>query len=323
MGVDKGLIFDIGKSELGYEGFSYAQGPKVLKFDDFTRVYFATRPLPIDGQYLSKIHFADFSPTMDRLLNVSASSVVSPANLGSFDEHGIFPLEVVQWGGHIWGFSGGWTRRVSVSIDMAIGRLVSRDGGTSFVRDGDGPVLASSAREPFLIGDPCVVDSNGLLHMFYIFGTRWTKSQDGTPERTYLIGQRFSRDGLEWKNSTGGGSAIIPRISEWEAQAMPSVVKVRDKWFMFFSFRDTFGFREHGENAYRLGLAVSNDLLEWRRLDVDFEHLRSNWNSEMMCYPNVHVHDGHLYILYNGNKFGRSGFGLAILHEDFVMAVAE
>jgi hypothetical protein len=33
----------------------------------------------------------------------------------------------------------------------------------------------------------------------------------------------------------------------------------------------------------------------------------------MMCYPNVFQLENQIYMLYNGNTFGKTGFGLAIL----------
>ena len=33
----------------------------------------------------------------------------------------------------------------------------------------------------------------------------------------------------------------------------------------------------------------------------------------MMCYPNVFECDDDIYMLYNGNEFGKYGFGLAKL----------
>ena len=37
------------------------------------------------------------------------------------------------------------------------------------------------------------------------------------------------------------------------------------------------------------------------------------WDSEMICYPFVFDHKGKRYMLYNGNDYGKKGFGLAIL----------
>jgi putative glycosyltransferase len=38
------------------------------------------------------------------------------------------------------------------------------------------------------------------------------------------------------------------------------------------------------------------------------------WDSEMIEYPFVFDHAGERYMLYNGNGYGKSGFGLAILN---------
>jgi hypothetical protein len=40
------------------------------------------------------------------------------------------------------------------------------------------------------------------------------------------------------------------------------------------------------------------------------------WDSTMTCYPFVLQFDGRTVMLYNGNGFGRSGFGYAGLKED-------
>jgi len=36
----------------------------------------------------------------------------------------------------------------------------------------------------------------------------------------------------------------------------------------------------------------------------------------MICYPFVFCHKGKKYMLYNGNDYGRAGFGLATLEQD-------
>jgi hypothetical protein len=35
----------------------------------------------------------------------------------------------------------------------------------------------------------------------------------------------------------------------------------------------------------------------------------------MQCYPHTFQSDGKVYMLYNGNEFGRFGFGLAVLDD--------
>jgi hypothetical protein len=36
----------------------------------------------------------------------------------------------------------------------------------------------------------------------------------------------------------------------------------------------------------------------------------------MICYPFVFEHKGKIYMLYNGNDYGKEGFGLAVLEDN-------
>ena len=66
---------------------------------------------------------------------------------------------------------------------------------------------------------------------------------------------------------------------------------------------------------YRLGYAWSPDGHNWIRRDhlVSFTGLWEEWESEARTYPCVFEHSGRVYMLYNGNGYGREGFGIAIL----------
>ena len=39
------------------------------------------------------------------------------------------------------------------------------------------------------------------------------------------------------------------------------------------------------------------------------------WDCDMTAYPAVYEQAGRLYLLYNGNGFGQSGFGYAVCKE--------
>jgi hypothetical protein len=67
--------------------------------------------------------------------------------------------------------------------------------------------------------------------------------------------------------------------------------------------------------AYRIGYAESADGLQWERRDGEagLDVSASGWDSEMVGYPCVFDHRGRRYMLYNGNGFGETGIGLAIL----------
>ena len=71
-------------------------------------------------------------------------------------------------------------------------------------------------------------------------------------------------------------------------------------------------------SAYRIGYAESNDGLEWERKDEEagIDVSQDGWDSEMIEYPCVFQHGGSWYMLYNGNGYGASGIGLAVLDAD-------
>jgi len=311
-----GKIFDPKDHVLPGNCTSFAQSPQALVFDDFVRIYFSTRSIDADnGKYRSHIAFVDMEKNFRRILGVSLHPPISLGDLGCFDEHGIFPMNVVRRGDAIYAYTCGWDRRVSVSVDTAIGLAISRDGGLTFQRVGPGPVLAASLHEPCLVGDGFVKIIGDTFHMWYIFGTGWKRfSEDAPPDRTYKIGHATSSDGIAWVKEEA--RQIIPdRLGADESQALPTVVEIAGAYHMFFCYRHSFDFRTNRVRGYRIGHAYSFDLSNWERDDENpfLDVTPGEWDSDMLCYPNVFECDEEVYLLYNGNEFGRHGFGLAVL----------
>ena len=311
-----GQIFDPSRFELHNRCKEFAQSPQALRFDTFTRVYFSSRERdPRNGKYLSHVCFADFTSDFREIIGVRDRTVIELGQLGCFDEHGIFPMNVLRHGAKIYGYTCGWSRRTSVSVETSIGLAESRDEGLTFRRIGDGPILTSSLHEPFLVGDAFVLFDDREFHMWYIFGTAWRRPrEDAAPERTYKIGHATSRDGLEWQKEEAR-QIIADRLGPEESQALPTVARIRDRYHMVFCYRESTDFRANKQRAYRLGHAWSGDLSEWTRDDagVGIDVSATGWDSDMLCYPHLFQRDGFTYLLYNGNEFGRRGFGLAVL----------
>jgi len=311
-----GKIFDPTDHHLPDGCTHFAQSPQALVFDDYVRIYFSTREHdPIKNKYLSRVAYVDMRKDLSAILRVSDKTVIDLGTLGCFDEHGIFPMNVLRHEGRIYGYTCGWNRRVSVSVDTAIGLAISDDDGLSFHRVGPGPVLGPSLREPFLVGDPFVKHHNGVFHMWYIFGTKWHRFVPGhPPDRVYKIGYATSRDGLEW-DGADGRQLIADRLHIDECQALPTVLQINGIWHMLFCYREPSDFRSNSARGYRIGHAWSADGLNWRRDDqsAGIDLTPGEWDSDMMCYPHLFECDGNVYLLYNGNAFGRYGFGAAIL----------
>ena len=312
-----GKIFDPTDHSLPNACVEFAQSPQALVFDDFVRIYFSTRQKDATGKYLSHVAFVEMDTAFTRVLRVSDAPVVELGRLGCFDEHGIFPMNVVRVGDQVYGYTTGWNRRVSVSADASIGLAISDDGGLTFTKTGDGPVLTSSLHEPFLVGDGFVARYGSTFHMWYIHGTKWTAGdREHEPERVYKIAHATSDDGRSWTKE--GRHLIADKLNADECQALPSVIEVGGLHHMFFCYRQAIDFRHNPRNAYRIGYATSTDLQHWIRDDErgGITVSEDGWDTEMQCYPHVFRCNGEVYLLYNGNQFGRFGFGLAVLEDD-------
>jgi len=310
-----GQIFEFDKSPFKDIFISHSQSPQAVVFDDFVRIYFSTRKSDKNGKFISHIQFVDMSKDFETILKTSEHEVIPMGDLGCFDEHGIFPINPIQVGEKIYAYTSGWTRRKAVSVDTGIGLAISEDNGFTFKKYGDGPILTASLFEPFLVVDGFVKIFNDIFHMWYIYGTDWKVFEEGhEADRTYVIGHATSFDGINW---TKEGRQIVESSQNTECQALPTVIKIKNRYHMYFCFRNSYDFRKNSKNAYRLGYAYSDDLINWTRDDskAGIDVSESGWDSEMMCYPNIFEIDNEIYLLYNGNEFGKYGFGVAKLEE--------
>jgi hypothetical protein len=96
------------------------------------------------------------------------------------------------------------------------------------------------------------------------------------------------------------------------------VIKENGKYRMWYCYRGSVDYRSDRENSYRIGYAESPDGINWERKDAEVGIDRSDegWDAIMMEYPYVYEHRGRKYMLYNGDGFGETGFGYAVLEED-------
>lgn len=310
----QGLVFGP-SGEFGWM-HSHAQVPTALPKNDRIRVYFATRP----ERGFSLTTFVDLDrEDPRRVLYLHDRPILDPGRPGTFDEHGIMPSAVLEHEGEIRLYYSGWSRCVGVPYTNSTGLAVSRDGGTTFERTSEGPVLARNWIDPFSATSPAVLQDGDLWHMFYCSGTGWIEVE-GKLEHVYDIKHAISDDGIFWQPLP---EPAISQAQPDEALTRPTLTQTRDGWHMWFCYRGSRDFRD-GADAYRIGYASSPDLHRWKRSDAprQLQPTGNGWDAAMTAYPDVIPVDGRLLMFYNGNGFGADGFGLAILpcpHDDFVL----
>ena len=195
----------------------------------------------------------------------------------------------------------GWNLGVTVPWRNSIGLAISRDGGKTFVKHSRAPLLDRNEQDPFSISYPWVMqESPADWKMWYGSNLRWGREQT---DMAHLLKYADSSDGLSWRRE---GRIAIPFKSPDEyAMSKPCVIRDADRYRMWYSYRG---------KAYRIGYAESSDGITWERMDneVGITASESGWDSETVEYPDVFDSGGTRFMLYNGNRYGQTGFGLAV-----------
>lgn len=273
---------------------------------DVLRVYFAPR----DEQGRSRGAFVDVDPADPaRIRRLHEEPALDLGRLGTFDDSGVMPTCVVDADGEKYLYYVGWNQGVTVPYRNAVGVAVSTDGGVTFSRVHEGPVVDRSRDEPFFTASPFVLRESGTWRMWYASSTGWLVV-DGCPEPLYVIKYAESDDGLNWRRENI--TCIEPKHPE-EANARPWVVATSSGYQMWFCYRQSRGYRTDPATSYRIGYAESSDGVSWQRLDEEagIDVSPEGWDSVMLTYPSVYEHEGVRRLLYNGNGFGETGIGYA------------
>lgn len=297
---------------------SHSQCTSALVFDNFVRIYFSSRyDKDKDGQATSVTAFLDVERNnLKKIIRVSENPVLPLGELGHFDENAIYPTSVIRHNGKVLLYYAGWSRCKSVPFNTSIGLAISDDDGETFARYGNGPILSAGPYEPFVLSGPKIRKFDGKFYLYYLAGCRWIENEGGSPEIIYKNRMAVSDDGINWKREDR--NIISDIYDENECQAGPDVFKYKDKYHMYFVYRQGLNFRSEENRGYKIGYATSKDKYNWGREDanVGIEYSETGWDSKMHHYPHVFELDGKHYMIYNGNYFGRYGFGLAVLEND-------
>lgn len=294
--VKRGRLLDGGPTAWS---LSHAAVPIATVLRDGTvRVHFSAR----DAENRARIGFADFDPTRwGAPLRISAKPSLDLGDLGTFDDHGVTTSWSLAHGGRLYHYYTGWSLGVTVPFYLMAGLAVSDDDGETFARVSQAPFLGRLAVDPLLTASPCVLRDGAIWRMWYVSGTRWEPAMS-PPRHYYNVRYAESDDGLAWRR-LGRTAVDFEQTGEY-AIAHPCVLKDAGVYRMWYSYRG---------DAYRIGYAESRNGIDWARHDerAGIGPSESGWDSEMVEYAHVFDCAGRRYMVYNGNGYGRSGFGLA------------
>lgn len=274
------------------------------------RIYFGTRN---EQGHSLPAYIEVEADNPQNILHIHDQPILLLGKLGTFDDSGIMPCWVVNNDGVKYLYYIGWNPQVTVSYRLSIGLAISEDGGKSFRKYSEGPICDRTTDEPYFNTAPCVLLDNGIWRMWYVSCTKW-EIINGWPEPSYHVKYAESLDGIQWRKS---GRVCIDYDAFTQAVGRPCVYKEHNLYKMYYSFRSTKDYRTNPRHSYRLGYAESADGINWVRKDseVGIERSSNGWDSEMQEYCFIHKQEGRKLLFYNGNGFGKTGFGYAVSEE--------
>ncbi len=287
------------------QGLSSAMLPTpLLLHDGRLRLYYGA----VDASAVSRIADLEIElrqPTV--AVSVATETVLDIGAPGSFDDNGVVPCGLLRRDPEIHLYYSGFQKQTRIPYTMLTGLATSADGGRIFQRTSRTPLLERSPGEPFFRTAAWLLPEPPGWRMWYVGGGGWVE-HGGRLLPSYSLRTAVSLDGRTWPPA--GEVCLEPEGGEEIGFGRPCVLREGDRYRMWYSIRSRRG--------YRLGYAESADGQRWRRLDalLDLGPPLAGFDDEMTCYSAVVRSGGDLLMYYNGNGYGRTGIGVAILEQD-------
>jgi hypothetical protein len=285
---------------------SHAMIPTPVVLDDNTIRVFVTF---CDEHFIGRPGYVDVDARdPKRVLRVSPSPLLDVGVTGTFDDNGVLCCSVARLDdGRFYMYYAGFELGVKIRYKLFTGVAVSDDGGESFHRVRQTPILDRSDTEMAFRGGPFARRDGDRFRLWYVSGSEWEEI-DGKQMPVYVLKYLESDDGVEW----GREGRLVLDISGDDEHGFgrPWVTTLPDGRYQLF-----YSIRRRSLRAYRLGYAESDDGLNWTRMDesMGLDVTPGEFDSDAIMYAAVITVHGHTYCFYNGNEFGRDGFAVAEL----------
>lgn len=254
-----------------------------------------------DADRIGRVGYVDLArDDPRRVLGHAPAPVLDIGTPGAFDAHGVTPMSVVPDGTTLRLYYAGWQRTEGARYLLFTGLAVSHDGGASFVRHADTPVLD---RVP---GHHLV--RTGFIARDGAAWKAWLALSDGIvdiagrPTPSYRLGYCESPDGISWPAGAAdclaqgrGGIFGYGRSAIWrDQQGYHGMISVRRR------------------SGYRIDYAHSPDGITWSLPGNGcFALPPSAVGQEETMFPSTIAVEGTRYVFYNGDGFGRDGIRCA------------
>lgn len=290
---------------------SHAQQPTALPLSDrLWRIYFGAR----DRDNRMRILAVDVDPGDGmRVVSEHFDPILDLGPLAAFDREGVAPSSALMIDAQVFLYYTGIIVRRDVRAQVSIGLAISDD-GLNFRRAFPGPIFGVGPFDPYYSGVPTVRRTeSGYYRMWYVGGNEWQRV-NGVLEPFYEIRTTRSPDGLAW--DARSNAAMPQGPGNRDGLGRPWIVEESDGLRLWFSRRGR-SYRSSGAGAYRLssvrldgeGFACGAE----EDMAFDNPPAAGDFDSWMQAYSCILPYRDELIMFYNGNDFGKEGFGWARL----------
>lgn len=282
---------------------SHASNPLAVPLEgDTFRIFYSCR----DVKNRSSVTYIDYDLKKQKLLYVHKDPSFSFGSSASFYSDGVSIGNLYSVNETEYILFMGWQNSNGDHWRGDIGRLRLDD--TALLElDPKNVFIGSDEEDKVSLSYPWVIFHKGIYKMWYGSTVNW---EAGNGEMLHIIKYAISENGHTWVKH---GLAIPYILGKAQAFSRPTLwIDDNEVYHMYFSYRGT------PPMKYRIGYAISSDGINWflKNEEAGIDVSDSGWDSEMICYPFIFDHKGERYMLYNGNGYGQTGFGLAVLEND-------
>ncbi|MDH6028037.1 hypothetical protein [Vibrio splendidus] len=276
----------------------------ILIGGDLYRVFFNGR----NSENKSSLGYFDFNIETLDVVNVCEKEVIKFGDDESYYSHGIsIGNDYKDLDGNLYILFMAWQIRGSDHWRGDIGRIVVSSLDELYIEDTHNPFIGINDIDKMSLSYPWVYNDGEQYSMIYGSTVSW-KEDNG--EMLHVLNFAESSNGHQWEQK---GLAIPYELGKAQAFSRPTYVKINDKEHLWFSYRSGTG------EKYRIGHSLKSESGLWQlnveNPGIDVSQEKEAWDSEMICYPSILKHKHKTYMFYNGNGFGKSGIGLAVLEE--------
>jgi hypothetical protein len=244
---------------------------------------------------------ADDPRRVERVCRRPALDIGEP---GCFDDNGVILGDVVHDDGDLLMFYVGFQLVARVKFLAFTGLARSEDGGDTFQRVQQSPILDRSPDGLCFRAVHTAMREGDTWRAWCGVGSGWA-TIGGTPYPSYTSACYEGTSPTSFASTRRGA---LEHVGDEYRIGRPRVYRAPFGYRMFYTVGTLRG-------TYLPGYAESADGSRWVRKDADVGIAPSEggWDSSSLSYTALFEASEKTYMVYNGNEMGRDGFGLARL----------